>query len=121
MEALGNYDFPAITYDELFSNKLVAIEKEKNMVISIHEKNRTNHPTHVAGDNGDRWFKEGLGSEFLELEKSLNKYFEKEPISCLCGYNPQFIPNNENIQSILSSHKYVILDNPLMIYKRSEN
>lgn len=82
-----NQDFPVITYDDLFSEKLDSIEKEKKLIKSLHEKNTTEFPTRIAGDNCDRWFKEGLGSEFLELESSIDNYLEKELISCLCGYN----------------------------------
>ncbi len=117
----SSQDFPVITYDDLFSNPSNAIESEKNFLTSVHEKNTTEFPTHVAGDNCDRWFKEGLGKEFLELENSVEKYSQKELLSCLCGYDTQCIPNRETIESILSCHQYVILDDPLVIYKRGVN
>ncbi len=109
-----------ITYDELFSNKSDSIEKEKDLIISTHKKNTTSFPTLLGGDNCDRWFEEGLGHDFLKLEKYVDKFLENESISCICGYNELFLSNGEHIGEILSSHKYVILDNPLMIYKRRE-
>lgn len=114
-----NVDFPIITYDELFSNKSDSIEREKNLILSTHEKNTTNLHTCVAGDNCDRWLKEGLWDEFIELENYLDKYSEKESLSCLCGYDVSGLPSREHIEHVLSSHEYVIIDDPLMIYKRS--
>ena len=107
--------FPAVEnvlYSDLLSNKATAIQKELQMITEIHQKNQTVLTTRVAGMDCTQWFKHGLSKEFLALERQISSYFEKENISCICGYNINKIPDNKTLKTLLKCHDYVMLDTP---------
>lgn len=109
-----------ITYSEVFTNKETAIQKEFQMIEQTHQKNsQLIWPTRLAGMDCTQWFKQGLTKEFLLLEKKADKYFEKNKISCICGYDINEIPNERILKKILNYHDYVMLDDPHFLFKRA--
>jgi hypothetical protein len=109
-----------ITYSEVFENKEAAIQKEFQMIDQIHKKNlQLIWPTRLAGTDCTQWFKQGLTKEFLLLEKKADKYFEKNKISCICGYDINEIPNDRILKKLLNYHDYVVLDDPYFLFKRA--
>ena len=107
-----------ITYSQLLSNKKNATQTELQLVITTHEKNQVGFPTRVAGDDCTQWFKADLTSEFLILEKSLDEYFEKNSVSCICGYNGNEIQDKKLLKELLDRHRYVLLDDPYVLFKK---
>jgi len=113
--------FPAVEnvlYSDLLSNEATAIQKELQMITEIHQKNQTVLTTRLAGIDCTQWFKHGLSKEFLALEKQIDSYFEKENISCICGYNINKIPDNKTLKTLLKCHDYVMLDNPHSLLRK---
>ena len=108
-----------ITYSEVLADKETAIQKEIQMITQIHEKNvQLMQPTRLAGIDCTEWFKEGLTEEFLALEEKVDKYFEKNKISCICGYNINEITNEKILKKLLNQHEYVMFDNPHFLFKK---
>jgi hypothetical protein len=60
--------------------------------------------------------------EFLSFEKIIKKYIDDDKhMSILCTYRISTIPESDDIiTKIIESHEYVILENPLMIYKSTK-
>jgi len=82
-------------------------------------KNNTECPTRIAGEDAMWWFRNGFASYILGIEKSMGRYLQ-ENMSVLCGYN---ISNgssenidNEDINSLIAAHSYVIIDEPFIVY-----
>ena len=107
-----------VLYSDLLSNKDVATQQELQMISQIHQKNQTMLATRLAGIDCTQWFKHGLSQEFLALEKQIDSYFEKENISCICGYDINEIPDDEILKTLLKRHNYVMLDSPHSLFRR---
>jgi hypothetical protein len=107
-----------ILYSYLLSNKEIATQQEFQMITEIHQKNQTMWATRIAEIDCTQWFKHGLSQEFLALEKQIDSYFEKENISCICGYNINEIPDNKTLKTLLKYHDYIIMDNPYSLFKK---
>ena len=107
-----------VLYSDLLSNEETAIQKELQMITQIHQKNHTILTTRLAGIDCTQWFKHGLSQEFLALEKQIDSYFEKENISCICGYNINEIPDDKTLKTLLKHHDYVMLDSPHSLFRR---
>ena len=75
------------------------------------------HPTRLAGIDCTQWFKQGLTEEFIGLEEKIDKFSEKNKISCICGYDINKIPDKKTLKKVVKSHGYVMLDNPHMLFK----
>jgi hypothetical protein len=61
--------------------------------------------------------------EFLSFEKIIKKYLDEDKhISVLCTYKISDIPGSSDdmLMKIIETHHYVILENPLMIYKSTK-
>ncbi len=107
-----------VLYSDLLANKDTAIEQEFLMITQIHQQNKLEIPTRMAGIDCTEWFKNGLYSEFLSLENQIDKYFEEKNISCVCGYNKEEIPDSKTLRKLLECHSYVMLDDPHSIFKK---
>jgi hypothetical protein len=69
------------------------------------------------------WFLlNNLTHEFLSFEKIIKKYIDDDKhMSVLCTYRISTIPASDDlITKIIECHDYVILENPLMIYKSTK-
>jgi len=107
-----------VTYSEILANKETATNQELQMITQIHQKNKTELSTRIAGIDCTQWFKNGLSDEFLKLEKQIDRYFQNNNISCVCGYNINEIHDNGTLKKLLKCHNYVMLDNPHSIFKK---
>jgi hypothetical protein len=107
-----------VLYSDLLSNEEDAIQKELQMITQIHQKNQTVLTTRLAGIDCTQLFKHGLSRECLALEKQIDSYFEKENISCICGYNINEISDNKTLKTLLKCHDYVMLDNPHSLLRK---
>jgi len=119
--SLEKMNLPAVenvTYSEILANKETATNQELQMITQIHQKNKTELSTRIAGIDCTQWFKNGLSDEFLKLEKQIDRYFQNNNISCVCGYNINEIHDNGTLKKLLKCHNYVMLDNPHSIFKK---
>lgn len=87
--------------------------------------------TRVAGEDCSWFFRNGLTNEFLTAEKSIGTQI-KDNISIMCSYDLSNVAatvdydndkqnknkNNDLLKTIISSHKYVVLDEPFSIYRQ---
>jgi hypothetical protein len=105
-------------YSEIFENKTEAINKNREILSEIHEKNNPSKPTRIAGEDGTVWFDRGLKKEILELEKEADQYITENSISGICAYDIKKITNETLLNDILKSHPFVLLDDPFVIYER---
>ena len=109
---------PNVTYGQILLQKDQAIKKEEALINETHQKNKTNTPTRLSGTDCTQWFNKGLAKEFIELEKKIDGFIQKNNISCICGYNINEMTDKEILRKTLSAHKYVILDEPYQIFER---
>jgi hypothetical protein len=83
--------------------------------------------TRVAGEDCSWFFRNGLTNEFLTAEKSIGTQIQ-DNISIMCSYDLSNVAatvdydndkqNNDLLKTIISSHKYVVLDEPFSIYRQ---
>ena len=107
-----------VTYKEIFADKENATENGFETISEIHKKNtQLIYPTRLAGIDCTQWFKQGLTEEFICLEEKIDKFSEKNKISCICGYDINKIPDKKTLKKVIKSHGYVMLDNPHMLFK----
>ncbi len=106
------------TYEQLFSDKSKALQKNFDIIRKTHLSNKTKITTRSASEDCTVWFKHGLTEDVLEFEHYLDKYSKSNLISGLCGYNMKEFPNEKILEEIITCHKYVILAEPLIIHKR---
>jgi hypothetical protein len=81
----------------------------------------------VAGEDCSWFFRNGLTNEFLIAEKSIGTQIQDD-ISIMCSYDLSNVAatvdydndkqNNDRLKTIISSHKYVVLDEPFSIYRQ---
>jgi hypothetical protein len=83
-------------------------------------QNNTDSSTRIASEDVMWWFRNGFAGYALGLEKLCGRYLQ-DNISALCGYNISNISNGhldrESINTLISSHGYVILDEPFSLYR----
>jgi hypothetical protein len=73
--------------------------------------------TRIATDDDTWFFKNGLGDEIISAEKSGDKCIKEDKITCLCIYNISNMTDEQILKAIIATHGYVILDDPLGVYK----
>ena len=111
-------DIETVTYGKIFADKKRATENGFKTICQIHKKNtQLIHPTRLAGIDCTQWFNQGLTEEFICLEEKIDKFSEKNKISCICGYDINKIPDKTTLKKVIKSHGYVMLDNPHMLFK----
>lgn len=128
-------DFPRI----FFSHKSVHMPKVSNIVYSgfledskenlnkswnttienIHSTNNTKYPTRLADEECSWWLNNGYLTETLEYEKSSGDKIESDMIA-LCSYDIVVTQKLESnvLEELLKTHKYVISEDLLSIYKK---
>ena len=83
-------------------------------------QNNTDSPTRIAGEDAMWWFRNGFAGYILGFEKSMGRYLQ-DNMSGLCGYNISNVSNGhidrESINTLISAHGYVILDEPFSLYR----
>jgi hypothetical protein len=73
--------------------------------------------TRIATDDDTWFFKNGLGNEIISAEKSGAKCIKEDKITCLCIYNISNMTDEQILKAVIATHGYVILDDPLGVYK----
>lgn len=107
-----------VTYEEIFADKEQATENGFRTISQIHKKNTQSvHPTRLAGTDCTQWFINGLTEEFICLEEKIDRFSEKNKISCICGYDINKMPDKKTLMKVIKSHGYVLLDNPHLLFK----
>lgn len=84
------------------------------------QQNNDDSPTRIAGEDVVWCFRNGFAGYVLRSEKSCGRYLQ-DNMSCLCGYDISNVNNEhidrESIDALISAHGYVILDEPLSLYR----
>ncbi|MDQ6667255.1 MAG: hypothetical protein M3Y53_03390 [Thermoproteota archaeon] len=110
-----------VLYDELglrVQNKHEALEKLSDWMVNLHSSNKSDFATRIAFEDGTWWLKNGLADDYIRFEESLGKHIQNN-LSILCGYDISNF-NELYIEAIIASHIYVILGEPMIIYKASK-
>lgn len=109
----------SITYHELEKDKSQALAKECSFIDRVYSSNKSNSPTLFASEDCTWWFKQGLTNQVLEIEELLESFFKNNLWAYVCSYDINEIPSQELLKRLLSSHNYIILENPPIIFKRT--
>lgn len=117
-EPMGIENVPNVTYGQILLQKDQAIKQEEALINETHQKNKTSYPTRLSGTDCTQWFEAGMEKEFIAFEKKMDKFFEENNISCICGYNINEMTDEGILRKTLRAHKYVILDEPYQIFER---
>lgn len=84
------------------------------------QQNNIDSSTRIASEDLMWWFRNGFAGYALGLEKLCGRYLQ-DNISALCGYNISNVGNGlidrESLNNLISSHGYVILDEPFSLYR----
>ncbi|PWU82458.1 MAG: hypothetical protein DLM72_01690 [Candidatus Nitrosopolaris wilkensis] len=110
-----------VLYDELglrVQNKHEALEKLSDWMVNLHSSNKSDFATRIAFEDGTWWLRNGLADDYIRFEESLGKHIQNN-LSILCGYDISSF-NELYIEAIIASHIYVILGEPMIIYKASK-
>jgi hypothetical protein len=82
-------------------------------------QNNTDSPTMIACEDAMWWFRNGFAAYILCIEKSMGRYLQ-DNMSALCGYDISSASyghiDRESMNTIISAHSYVILDEPFSLY-----
>ena len=108
-------------YDKLVlrvQNKHEALKKLSDWMFNLHSSNKSDFATRIEFEDGTWWLRYGLDDDYVRFEESLGKHIQKN-LSILCGYDISNF-NELYIGGIIASHIYVILDEPMIIYKASK-
>ena len=84
-------------------------------MFNLHSSNKSDFATRIAFEDGTWWLRNGFAEDYTRFEESLVKHIE-DNLSVLCGYDISKF-NELYMETIIASHMYVILDEPLIIYK----
>jgi hypothetical protein len=116
-----------ILFDELFFQGEKSAAVMKKLFDWAHSLKLSNNKlkkeegediiTRVATDDDTWFFKNGLGDEIISAEKSGDKCIKEDKITCLCIYNISNMTDEQILKAIIATHGYVILDDPLGLYK----
>jgi hypothetical protein len=116
-----------ILFDELFFQGKKSAAVTKKLFDWAHSLKSSNNKlkkeegediiTRVATDDDTWFFKNGLGDEIISAEKSGDKCIKEDKIACLCIYNISNMTDEQILKAIIATHGYVILDDPLGLYK----
>jgi hypothetical protein len=109
-----------LLYDNLVlrvqnKNKHEALKKLSDWMFNLHSTSKSDFATRIAFEDGTWWLRNGLADDYVRFEESLSKHIQNN-LSILCGYDISNF-NEQYIGAIIASHIYVILDEPMIIYK----
>jgi hypothetical protein len=115
-----------ISYDDLLNGPRRDKIKEKlaAWIDYVHSFNKSQHtPTRIAEEDAIMWLRNGFDAhDDLHLEQMLSTLTCDVNVSILCAFNISKIDEtdvNTMLKSILSAHDYVILDEPLLVYRKA--
>jgi hypothetical protein len=106
---------------EVFAKRLADwIAKLSSSNKSQQQDNTDIATARIAIDDAMWWFRNGFAGYILGFEKSMGRYLQNN-LSVLCGYNISNVSNGhtdrESINTLISAHGYVILDEPFSLYR----
>jgi hypothetical protein len=115
-----------ILYDELFEEFSSGADRAQLSIklydwlskLCLSNGPRKKTTTRIAEEDATCWLKKGLSKELIMLEQKASKYIDGN-LTILCGFNISKLTDEEintMMETIISSHGYVIIDEPLRIY-----
>ena len=87
-------------------------------MFNLHSLNKSDFATWIAFEDGTWWLRNDFADDYVRFEESLGKHIQNN-LSILCGYDISTF-NELYIEAIIASHNYVIIDEPMLIYKASK-
>jgi hypothetical protein len=108
-------------YDKLLlrvQRKYEALKKLSDWMFNLRSSNKSDFATRIAFEDGTWWLRNGFADDYVRFEGSLGKHIQNN-LSILCCYDISNF-NELYIGAIIASHIYVILDEPMIIYKASK-
>jgi hypothetical protein len=124
----GNLVSNNILYDELFEEFSSGADKEElskklydwisNLCLSNRSRKKNTVPTRIAEEDATYWIKKGFANELIRLEQTAGKHLDNNLI-VLCGLNISKLADkdiNAVMETIISCHGYVIIDEPFRVY-----
>lgn len=111
-------DVKNITFDELLKDKSQITTKFRELVTKAIASNKFGSGTRCAGNDCSLWFRYNAYNELLAVENMINEFQENHSLSFMCAHNKNKTLPDEKLREITDFHNYVILENPLRVYKK---
>lgn len=115
---ISNNNANAVLYGEfLCTNKQKSLNKSlHDWIQGLHSLNSDQTATiRIANEDATWWLRNCSPDEYVEFQKSLGKHIQ-DNMSATCAYDISKI-DNEYLRAVMSSHNYIIFDQPFVIYK----
>jgi hypothetical protein len=129
-------DYPSgveniILYEELLQKPReyeVVVRRAADWLAKLNSANKSQQnndasPTRIACEDIMWFFRNGFAGYILRSEKSCGRYLQ-DNVSSLCGYDISNVSNGhidrESINTLISAHGYVILDEPFSLYRATD-
>lgn len=77
------------------------------------------HAPRIVGEDNTWLLNNGFADELLSLEKRLGPRLDDERMSVLCAYDSRQTPP-QYLQEVIVFHDYVITDEPMLVFRKSE-
>ena len=118
LEPMKQKNVENILYENLLIDREEAKKKVFEFLSEVQLKNPEETVSHFFAEDGSLWLMNGLTKQYLDTEKSLVEYVEKNPISFICACNIAEISDDGVLSELIASHNYVILDEPFIAYRK---
>jgi hypothetical protein len=106
-----------ITYDKLIKNDKLEPMIVSDFLLSVIDQPSTPESTRIACEDTSWFTEEGFFEEHQKLGNSIdNRVMNNSAL--LCCYNTTKL-NDEQMNKILSSRNYIILQEPFSVYKKN--
>jgi hypothetical protein len=107
-----------IVYPNFYdTHKSVFVEKAVEKVTRAMSANNSNKSTRYAFEDDTWLMQRGLKKEVLDTEKALGKEVDKN-LSLFCmDHRHNLDDDEETIDKLIKAHGYVLIDEPLTLYK----
>ena len=115
---ISNNNANAVLYGELLcANKQKSLnESLHDWIQGLHSLNSDQTATiRIANEDATWWLRNCSPDQYIEFQKSLGRHIQ-DNISAACAYDISKI-DNEYLPTVMSSHNYIIFDQPFVIYK----
>jgi hypothetical protein len=114
----NNNNVNSVLYGEfLCTNKQKSLnESLHDWIQGLHSLNSDQTATiRIANEDATWWLRNCSPDQYVEFQKSLGRHIE-DNISAACAYDISRI-DNEYLRTVMSSHNYIIFDQPFVIYE----
>lgn len=107
-----------ILYQNFYNtHKSVFLDKAVEKVTRAVSANNSNKSTRYAFEDDTWLMKRGLKKEVLDTEKALGKEVDKN-LSLFCmDHRHDLDDDDETVEKLIKAHGYIIIDEPLALYK----